>query len=133
MQAMDAYLSREAQQFLTASGLISHHSSGLLLGHLRGHRFFVEQAFPFPINSPLSLKKLLQLHQHFQDRIIGFFSFQSNDKNLDRFMTPLALGKLFLQIDFQETMVFRPFRIEYADKFFLDPIKLKTFSIKDPS
>ena len=133
MMAMDAYLSQEAQQFLTAAGLVSHRSSGLLLGHLRGHRFFVEKAFPFPKNSSLSLKKLIQLHQHFQDSIIGFFSFQSDDKILDRLMTPFSMGKLFLKIEICEEMIIQPFIIEYADKFFLSPLTLKTSPKKDPS
>ena len=76
MVAMDAYLTQEARQFLTAISLMSSRASGLLLGHLRGHRFFVEKVFPFPKNSSISLKKLLRLQHHFQDSIIGFFSFQ---------------------------------------------------------
>lgn len=130
---MDAYLTQEAQQFLKAAGLVSNRSSGLLLGHLRGHRFFVEKVFPFPKNSSISLNKLIQLHHHFQDSIIGFFSFQSDDKTLNRFMTPFSMGKLFLKIELKEEMIFQPFSIEYADKFFLSPLTLKISPKKDPA
>ena len=41
-------------------------------------------------------------------------------------MTPFSMGKLFLKIKIHKEMIIQPFIIEYADKFFLDPLTLKT-------
>ena len=55
---MDAFLTIEAQQALRAVKAVSprRNAGGLLVGHKRGKRFFIEKAFPVPQNfqpSPL--------------------------------------------------------------------------------
>jgi hypothetical protein len=124
---MDAYLSQEAMLSINALSLLSSKSDGLLIGHKRGHRFFVEKIFPLPKSLSFSLEKLVQLNQLFQDRIIGFFSFSPDEKETNALLTPLATGKLFLRIDHKPTnkMDFKPFVIEYDEKFHLRPIRMK--------
>jgi len=125
---MDAYLSREALQHLQALNLISSslHSEGLLIGHKRGHRCFVEKVLPIPgfITSP---QKYFDLDQIFDGKIIGFYSFQTDPKKMKKILAPFAYGKLFLEIHStsQKKVYIKSFVINFENKFFLSPIKLK--------
>jgi len=127
---MDAYLSREVYQSLKALKLISSRSAseGFLLGHKRGHRFFVEKIFPSMKGFFPSLKKYQELDQLFDGKVLGFFSFNPDEKNIKKILAPYACGKLFLKIilNEQETMTIQPYVIDYENVFFLFPIKLKS-------
>ena len=127
---MDAFLSKEAFQMLLALSLISStsNSDGLLIGHKRGHRFFVEKIFSSSKGFFPSLKKYYALNQAFDTKILGFFSFQTDDKKVKKILAPFAYGKLFLQINInkQKKMAFKSYIIDYEKKFFLSPIQLKS-------
>lgn len=123
---MDVYLSREARQHLKAVLVISSKIHGFLIGHKRGHRFFVEKILPSSKSSSLSLQKQLQLNKLFEERIIGFFSFNADKGLLDRILVPHATGKLFLKImpTEQDRLNIKPFVIDYDERFHLLPIKI---------
>lgn len=123
---MDVYLSREAWQHLKAIFIISSKTHGFLIGHKRGHRFFVEKILPSSKSSSLSLQKQLQLNRLFEDRIIGYFSFDADKGLLDRILVPHATGKLFLKIIPTEgdRLTINPFVIDYDERFHLLPIKI---------
>ena len=127
---MDAFLSKEAFQMLLALSLISStsNSDGLLIGHKRGHRFFVEKIFSSSKGFFPSLKKYYALNQAFDTKILGFFSFQTDDKKVKKILAPFAYGKLFLQINTnkQKKMAFKSYIIDYEKEFFLSPIQLKS-------
>lgn len=126
---MDAYLSREANQSLAALRLISSPSKadGLLIGHKRGHRFFVEKIFPSKAGFFPSLKKYHELDQFFEGKLLGFFSFRPNEKKIKKILAPFACGKLFLKLNLnqQKKITIQSYVIDYKKKFLLLPLKLK--------
>jgi len=126
---MDAYLSREARQSLTALRLVSSNAlpDGLLLGHKRGNRFFVEKILPSLKGFFPSLKKYQELDEFLEGKLLGFFSFQPDEKKIKKILAPFAYQKLFLEINLntQKEMAIKPHVIDYDKEFFLVPIKLK--------
>ena len=127
---MDVHLSQEAQQYLAALQLVSPRACGFLMGHKRGHRFFVEKILPSSTGFMFSLKKQLQLHKILDDPIIGFFSFDTDKTLLKKMLVPFSTGMLFLKINHSEEnkTSFNPFVIEYDNKFYLSPIKIKSLA-----
>lgn len=127
---MDTYLSREAYQSLRALNIISSSSTseGFLLGHKRGHRFFVEKIFPSMPGFFPSLKKYQELDQLFGGKLLGFFSFNPDEKKIKKILAPYACGKLLLKIKLnkQKKMTLQSYVIDYENEFFLFPIKLKS-------
>jgi hypothetical protein len=125
---MDSYLSQEAYKSLTALSIISSSSSsdGLLIGHKRGHRFFVEKIFPSLPGFFPSLKKYHELDQLFSGKLLGFFSFNPDEKKLKKILAPFACGKLFLEISSnqQKKMTIKSYVIDYEKEFFLIPLRL---------
>lgn len=126
---MDAYLSREAYQALEALNLISStaNSEGLLIGHKRGHRYFVEKILPYQKSLLLAPKKYFDLDRTFDGKLIGFFSSKQDKKKIKNILAPFAYGKLYLQVHFtsQKKIAIKSFIIDYDDKFFFSPIRLK--------
>ena len=126
---MDAYLSREARQSLTALRLVSSNAlpDGLLLGHKRGNRFFVEKILPSLKGFFPSLKKYQELDEFLEGKLLGFFSFQPDEKKIKKILAPFAYQKLFLEINLntQKEMAIKPHVIDYDKEFFLVSIKLK--------
>lgn len=132
---MDAYLCREAFQFLEALSLTHTKSNpdGLLIGHQRGCRFYVERAFSCGKGFFPSLKDFILLNQLFEDKILGFFSFYSEEKKVKKILAPIACGKLFLEIqkDKKKGMTIKPFIIEFNNEFILSPLQLRFPRPKD--
>jgi hypothetical protein len=126
---MDAYLSREAHQSLTALSLMNSSSipDGLLIGHKRGYRFFVEKVFPVRKGLYLPLKTYHELDELYEGKLLGFFSFEPEEKKIKNILAPFAYGKLFLEINLnpQKKMTFKSYVIEYEKEFFLKSVKLK--------
>ena len=126
---MDAQLSQEAFQSLQALGLISSSSisDGLLLGHKRGHRFFIERIFTTQTGFFSSFKKYNELNQLFHEKLVGFFSFKADDRKIKKILAPFAYGKLFLQIemDKQKKIRIKSYAVEFENTFYLFPIRLK--------
>ncbi len=122
---MDIYLSQETRQSLHGLNLMCSKSSGYLIGHMRGNRFFIEKIFPCSNPIPGSIEKNIQLNNIFEDKLIGFFSFNADDKNKKRLLAPFFTGKLFLEIksDKQKTASIIPYVIEYKNEFFLKELK----------
>jgi hypothetical protein len=99
--SMDAFLTVGAWQMLRAvkSTALRKNVAGLLLGHKRGGRFFVEKAFPVPQGFKPSFKNLDVLDAIFEGKIIGFFHFNPGEKDERKYLQPFACGKFFLAID----------------------------------
>ncbi|MFW6131554.1 MAG: hypothetical protein ACOC5F_03040 [Candidatus Aminicenantaceae bacterium] len=128
---MDIFLSRKVQQSLSALNLLYHSSDepipdGMLIGHKRTHRFFLEKIFPsqkgfFPYEQTLH-----ECNQIFKGKIMGFYSFHTTEEKVEKLLCPIACGKVFLQIDpkKESTMSFTSYIIDYKDKFFLNRISL---------
>jgi len=127
---MDAYLSKEAYQTLAALSLISSESNsdGLLIGHKRGHRYFVEKIFPTLKGFFPSREKYFAMNKLFEEKILGFYSFAKDEKKNKKILTPFAHGKLILQIRLNKNkkMTIKSYVIDYENEFFLSPIHLKS-------
>jgi hypothetical protein len=124
---MDAYLSDKAYRSLEALNIARSNQDGLLLGHLRGRRFFVEEIFPTKKEFFSNLEHYLSLNHHFENRIIGFFAFNPDERKARKILAPIGQGKLYLSLHPQEGGVLdiRPYRIDFQGQFYLCPIRLK--------
>ena len=125
---MDAYLSGEAHQSLTALCLL-HPSSipdGFLIGHKRGQRFFVERIVSSMKGFFPSLKKFHEMDKLFDGKLIGFYSYTIDEKKTKKILAPFAFGKLFLEISLnpQKKMTIQSYVIDHEKEFVLLPIKL---------
>jgi hypothetical protein len=127
---MEVYLSEEALESLSALRLVLSDATtdGLLIGHRRGHMFFVERIFPSCRGFFSSEKIFISLIELFNNKILGFYSFQADQKKINKILAPISYGKLFLSIEINKNgqMVIKPFVIEHEKKFFLVPIKFKS-------
>jgi len=128
---MDAYLSGEASLFLKALNLASPRpkAEGFLIGHKRGQRYFVERVLPSQQGFFSRFENLYALDKLFEGKLIGFFTFQASKKKMKKILVPFAFGKLFLDIHLKQSkqMAIRPYVIDFANSFFLSPIRLKSF------
>lgn len=127
---MEVLLSTEAIQSLSAlqSGLFKTIADGFLIGHKRGSLFFIEKTLPSQKGFFPSQKNYFELRQKLDDKILGFYSFQTNESKLKKILSPLGYGKIYMECDPDKTdrLEMKPFVIEYDRGFFLSPIKLKT-------
>jgi hypothetical protein len=125
---MDVYLSEEAFIYLKGQALESSvkNHGGLLIGHKRGQRFFVEKVYPSRESYISSERNYWALDRLFDGKIIGFFSFTSGAEKALKILQPFAYGKLFLRIALRpkNRLTLKPYVIEYKDSFFLLPISL---------
>jgi hypothetical protein len=126
---MDAYLAAEARQALIALGSLSAKPdlTGFLIGHKRGHRFFVEKIFPLPKGYRPTLEHYHGLNRLLDGKIIGFFAFPAHAQHRQRLLQPFACGKLFLGVRLNKRGIlnFQSLVIDYDDRFFAAPIKLQ--------
>mgnify|MGYP001032597025 CR=1 FL=1 len=123
---MDAFLTVGAWQTLRAvkSASLRKNAAGLLIGHKRGGRFFVEKAFPVPCGFKPSFRNLDVLDAIFEGKIIGFFHFNPGEKDETKYLQPFACGKLFLAIDFfsSRKSVLIGYVIDYDGQYEFEPI-----------
>lgn len=126
---MDAYLSREVHHFFRGLNLTSSkpNQDGILIGHKRGHRFFVEKVFPTKKGFYSSLENYFALDEHFGGRLIGFFTYEADEKKKSKILLPFAHGQLFLDIRLtqKKKMTIKSYVIDYKKDFFLSPVDLK--------
>ncbi len=125
---MDFYLSEEAREYLSAQALEAPpgETGGLLLGHRRGPRFFVERIYPCPLRPFLSIGKYRALSRIFDDKIIGFYSSGRRAKKAERTFPPFAVNKIFLEFDHhpKKGLILRPAVVEYTGSIHLVPVAL---------
>ena len=124
---MDAYLAQEALLDLEGQALdpLSQKAAGLLLGHKRGPRFFVERIFPCRAAFFSTLKNYWALNNHFNGKIIGFYSFDSNSRKRRQLCRPFACGKLYLEIrPGRKKLIMKPSVIDYKNSFYFRPVPL---------
>lgn len=125
---MDAYLSQEAHLSLTALIFLSPaaYSDGFLIGHKRGHRFFVEKILSSMPGFFPSLKKYHELEKLYQGKLLGFYSLKPDEKKINKILAPFACGKLLLKIQLnrQKKISIKSFVVDYKNNFLLLPVKL---------
>ena len=125
---MDVYIAAEAFTFLEAQALASkkRRGSGILIGHIRGRRFFVETIYPCPEKEYTTEAGFWSLQEIFSQRIIGFYSTTSGSRSASRLFRPFACGKLFLRVGIlpRNRLSLHPLVIEFDGAFSLQPIPL---------
>lgn len=149
---VDVFLSADAQRTLQAVRVLSPAkcASGLLLGHKRAGRFFVETAFPAPAGFRPDSQNFPTLSANFQGRIIGFFLMGGSAADRRAFLQPLACGRCIVTVAPSNSrdsagrgspniakrnshdiarrepgaIAFRAFAIDYDGRFRLDPINV---------
>lgn len=131
---MDAYISPRAAKELKAAVLLYPEKEivGYLLGHKRGHRYFIENAIHSYSETLFEENIFFSLNDLFSDKIIGFFSVSSKQKNKTIFFNPLGIGRLLLDIHLgkNSTYELKSFQIDYEDAYELKPINLSLKEIK---
>lgn len=125
---MDVYLSEEAWQHLRAQALESpgRKARGLLLGHRRGGRFFVERIYPCPFGPFPSARKYWALDSVFEGKIIGFYFSGRRKGPAAGKWPPFSYNKLYLEFDPhpEKGLTLRPAVVEYSGSFHLVPAAL---------
>lgn len=124
---MDVYLSRGALLQLEALRLISDKGQGILNGHKRGQRFFVEHILPIEGTLSLSPERLRSLQDLLRESFLGFFSFDSGESQEQREWGPAYVGKVILGIDSRPGSKprFRASVIDFDGAFRLLPLKIR--------
>jgi hypothetical protein len=123
---VDVFLSAEAERTLQALSVLSpaKSASGLLLGHKRAGRFFVEAAFPAPAGFRPSPDNFPVLNETFPGRIVGFFLLGGGPADKRAFLQPIACGRCLVAVARRKSRNFsgRAFVIDYDGRFRLDRI-----------
>jgi hypothetical protein len=123
---MDVYLSREALQELEALRILAGRGEGILRGHRRGQRFFVEHILPIPGAVSASKAKLRQIQDFYPEAFLGFFCTDPGAAKKKKVQIPQTVGKVFLEISSRETEkpVWQAHLIDYDGSFRLAPLKI---------
>ena len=125
---MDVYISEEAWQHLRAQALEvpRRRAGGLLLGHRRGGRFFVERIYPCSFGEFPSNRKYRALDGIFEGKIIGFYSPGRRAGAAAGKLPPFSYNKLYLEFDLhpEKGLILRPAVVEFSDSFHLVPAAL---------
>jgi len=125
---MDVYLSEEAGQHLQAQALEmpGRRAGGLLLGHRRAGRFFVERVYPCSLGKLPTDRKYRALDRIFEGKIIGFYSSGRRAGAAAGKWPPFSYNKLYLKFDLhpEKGLILKPAVVEYTDSFHLVPATL---------
>ena len=124
---MDVYLSRQAMLQLEALNVMSAGKEGILSGHKRGQRFFVEYILQMEGMPSLASERLRPLQDLLKESFLGFFSFDPGDSREQREWGPGHMGKIFLEIDNRPGSKprFRASVIDFDGTFRLLPVKVR--------
>lgn len=131
---MDAYISQRASEELKAAVLIYPEKdiAGYLLGHKRGHRYFIENVIHSDSDILFVENIFFSLNDLFSGKIIGFFSLSSNQNNRKNFLNPLGIGRLLIDIQPGKSSIYKlkSFQIDYEYVYKLKPIELSLKEIR---
>jgi hypothetical protein len=121
MKKMDVYLSSEAQRYLEGMALSRSCLEGILIGHKRGYEYYIEQVFPFDNALGITDKSFAEINGHFDDKVIGFYTFSSEKREAEKVFVPFAVGKVLLRVktDRMKGISVKSFCIDYDDAFSL--------------
>jgi len=123
---MDIFLSIAAQKAFAAIAVLAKkaRSAGFLLGHVRGGRYFVENALAAGESDWAEHETYDRLDSIEPGRIIGFFVFSKSAAERRRIGQPHACGKAVLAAAKKPggPLEFQGFRIDYTGRFVFDPL-----------
>jgi hypothetical protein len=97
---MDVFLGAEARRALDGLRLIAGRTrpAGLLLGHRRGPRYFVEGIFTAGPDFGFSPAAVRRLDALFGGRVLGFFAFRPGAPTRRALLRPSAVGRVFIAV-----------------------------------
>ncbi len=127
---MDVFLMREAHREIKTLRIVCEKKpqDGLLIGHSRGPRFFIEKIWPTEIGFFSGEEQYWEIEEIFQGRVIGFFSYLPQLQRHQKLLQPLACGKVFLEIypRKNKTMTMKCFILSFDGSFYASPCPLQT-------
>jgi len=127
---MDVYLGCEARKYLEGLALSRSCLDGILIGHKRGFEHYIELVFPFHEALSMTEESFTEINRHFDDRVIGFYTFSSEVKSAEKIFVPFAVGKVLLRISTnrKKGVLVNSFFIDYDDTFSLRSIDTHTIN-----
>jgi hypothetical protein len=129
---MDVYLTREALLQLQAVDIFSRRGEGLLIGHKRGHRFFVEYVLAVPRALTASAAKRQRVKALLEDSFLGHFCFAEAEAYLKRALVPGLVGTVLLVVDHNpaQKSMFKAYTVEFDGTYRLAPLNVKLARVK---
>lgn len=126
---MDAFLCQQAYREIKAISFLSGQKpqAGLLFGHIRGPRIFIEKVWPVPERFEQVDKLWWRLEKNFESQLIGFFTYHSWPKFLKSIFQPFAYGKILIEARSKKEnlLSLKCFLIEFSHSFRLFPCPLQ--------
>jgi hypothetical protein len=123
---MDIYLTSGALKAIEASAVLSRPArpAGILIGHVRGGRFFVEGAASGTDEGWTTPETYERLDRLYPGRIIGFFVFSRSAVVRRKIGRPHACGKIVLALAAHKDagLDIEGFFIDYAGRFVFEPL-----------
>lgn len=127
---MDVLITREASLEIQALGIVRPKTPawGLLIGHKRGFRFFVEKILAAGNASPgAAARRFREIERLWPGKVIGLFAVRPGAEFKRALLGPFFYGKLFVELRLSENRPeARPFIVEFDHKFRLLPISLES-------
>jgi len=126
---VDVFITREVSAELDALKILRPAASawGLLIGHRRGPRFFVERIFPAGAGAVLPPHSgLEELDRLFGRKLVGVFAVRAGAALKESLLGPYFYGRILLDVRFsRDKTVLKPFLVEFDGVFTLAPIPLE--------
>ncbi|MGZ4886967.1 MAG: hypothetical protein ACXVJK_04425 [Candidatus Aminicenantales bacterium] len=126
---MDVFVTREASVELDALRILRPAPSawGLLIGHRRGPRFFVEKIFPAADGAVLPPHGGLdELDRRFGRKVVGVFAVRPGAALIKSLLGPYLYGRVLINVRFSRgKTLLKPFLVEFDRTFFLAPVPLE--------
>ncbi|MGA2534201.1 MAG: hypothetical protein ABSG19_14335 [Candidatus Aminicenantales bacterium] len=126
---MDVFVTRKASAELDALRILRPAPSawGLLIGHRRGPRFFVERIFPAADGAVLPPHGGLdELDRLFGRKVVGVFAVRPGAALMKSLLGPYLCGRVLLDVRFSRgKTLLKPFLVEFDRTFFLAPVPLE--------
>jgi hypothetical protein len=126
---VDVLITREASVDLDALKILRPAPSawGLLIGHRRGPRIFVERLFPAAAGAVLPPHGGLdELDRLFGRKVVGIFAVRPGAALMKSLLGPYLYGRVLLNVRFSRDMTFlKPFLVEFDRAFILAPVRLE--------
>jgi hypothetical protein len=98
---------------------------GLLIGHLRGNAIIIEKIISLGSNLPTP-EQILKINKLLENKLVGFFTFNSEENSLKDLLTPLYAGNVLLKIG-KKTQELKAYLIDIQEnRMIFSPVKIRS-------
>lgn len=129
IRCVDVLITREASLEIHALGIVrpSGTAWGLLIGHKRGFRFFVEKVLAAGNARPgAAARQFREIERLWPGKVIGLYAVRPGAELKRAVAGPFFYGKLFVELRYSRTRPYiRPFVVEFDRTFRLVPLSLE--------